>query len=393
MVIGQILVAVIVGLVVFTVVRQVVRWTIATGVPTTLYLKVVYPRHTLVAHARGDAKQADRQIYKAYLAQLTAPRDADREIAVKYLEQLSPTQELANRLIAALPLQRRRAIQTRMAQLLRKTLGDLERGNHIAKSDFEDQLPDWSRAVSVWITEVALVGLGWSWLAQLSIGPFIVISLIALGVTLLSLTWIISDRSSILRLGGLLLGLALAGLWSFSEVSHAGIDSTARRSLAAYGLGDVEVQLSYPRWLTAEDLTDCSDKITLTVFGNLHPEVSPIEMLLAYNHANLYLANKECNAVSSRLDIPTNNLAGEPVEFFVKLPRREILSTSSITVTPAGRDPAKGGPYFPALDLSFAIQLEDPLWQTIRDLCKFGFGVTTAPALLAILYRWYRKKQ
>ena len=393
MVIGQILVAVIVGLVVFTVVRQVVRWTIATGVPTTLYLKVVYPRHTLVAHARGDAKQADRQIYKAYLAQLTAPRDADREIAVKYLEQLSPTQELANRLIAALPLQRRRAIQTRMAQLLRKTLGDLERGNHIAKSDFEDQLPDWSRAVSVWITEVALVGLGWSWLAQLSIGPFIVISLIALGVTLLSLTWIISDRSSILRLGGLLLGLALAGLWSFSEVSHAGIDSTARRSLAAYGLGDVEVQLSYPRWLTAEDLTDCSDKITLTVFGNLHPEVSPIEMLLAYNHANLYLANKECNAVSSRLDIPTNNLAGEPVEFFVKLPRREILSTSAITVTPAVRDPAKGGPYFPALDLSFAIQLEDPLWQTIRDLCKFGFGVTTAPALLAILYRWYRKKQ
>ncbi len=377
---------------VFVVVRQAVQRVFDGGLPTRLYLKHVYPRRTLAAHLTGDARSAERQIYESYLAQLASGSERDREIALQYLAQLAATQELADALIQALPLQNRRDLQMRMLRLLRDTLVDLANSHQPARPGFEDRLSTWSLAVSVWITEIALVAMGWTWLAQLSIGPFIVVSLIALAAALLPLARLVADRRSILRLAGLIVAVGLGLLWWFSEVTHSGVDSTPRRSMEVYGFRQVEVQIAYPRWLKSDNVGACVDKVTISVFGNNHLAADPIEISLHYDHADLSISNENCHTISPSFLIDTSNPVGEPTEFFVKLLRRESLTRESVTLTPQVRHPASGAQHLPAVDLAFTIQLEDPTWQTIRDLGKIG-GATSVPAFFAIVLSWYRKKQ
>ncbi len=388
----QILAIAILAPFVFVVIRQIVQWVVDSGLPTRLYQRYVYPRRTLAAHLKGDAGLAERQIHRSYLAQLSAGASGDREIALQYLAQLAATPELAHGLIKALPHQNRRDLQMRLLRLLRNTLAELEKGNHEARSGFEDRLPAWSQAISIWLTEVALIILGWSRLAQLSIGPFIVISLIALAAALLPLARLVSDRRSIVRFAGLILAVGLGLLWWFSEVTHAGMDSTSRRLMEAYGFPHIEMQIAYPRWLMADDIDACDDKVTISVFGDNHPAAQPIEISLQYDHTDLLVSNQDCRAISPSFLIGTSNPVGELAEFFVKPMRRESLTRGAITVTPLVRNPASDSQRLPAVDLTFTIRLEDPIWQTIRDIGKLG-GASSVPAFLAIVYSWYRKKQ
>ena len=84
----QILLLVIIVGAIYWATRQLVRWVVRRGVPTQVYLRFIYPRRMALAYAKGDISSAERQVYGAYLAQLTAPKEPDRELAVQYLEQL-----------------------------------------------------------------------------------------------------------------------------------------------------------------------------------------------------------------------------------------------------------------------------------------------------------------
>ena len=388
----QILIFAVLAPFVFVVIRQAVQWAVDSGLPTRLYLRYVYPRRTLEAHLKGDARLAEQQVYRSYLAALTAGADGDREIALQYLAQLPATQELADGLIKALPRQNRRDLQMRMLRLLRYSLAELGKSDHEPQPGFANRLPAWSQAISVWITEAVLIALSWSRLAQLAIGPFIVISLMALTAALLPLTQLVPDKWSIVKLAGLILTVGLGLLWWFSEVTHAGMDSTPRRLMDAYGFSHLEVQIAYPRWLMADDVDSCDDRVAVSVFGSNPLAAPPIEISFQYDHEELFVSNKDCHAISPSFLIGTSNPAGEPAEFFVKPMRRESLARGSIRVTPLVRNPANGEQRLPAVDLAFTIQLEDPIWQTIRDIGKIG-GASSVPAFLAIAYGWYRRKQ
>lgn len=373
--------------------RQLVRWAVRRGVPTQIYLRFIYPRRMALAYAKGDISSAERQVYGAYLAQLTAQKESDRELAVQYLEQLPASAELVDRLIEALPQQATRALQLRLAQLLQSALSDLEHSSSAAQKNFESGLPDWSRAISVWLTIIFVVALSWRWWTQLGAIYFLVATAAILGMALWALTWVISDRKLFIRLSGLIVGLTLAGLWAFSDYNHTGLDSTPRRSLAAYGLGPTEVQITYPRWLTMADVNQCSDEVTLTVFGGSPSSVNPIELSLLYDHANLFVGDKNCQAIIPSFNLDASNPAGTPYQFYVMLPRPDVLAKGQIAITPQVRDSMHNGPPYPATNLEFSIQLEDPVWQVIRSIGQILFGATGVSSFVVGLYAWYRQRR
>ncbi len=383
---------VVMAIAIYFLTRQGVRRAVRSGVPTQVYLRYVYPRRVAVAYDHGNAPLAERQIYHAYLAQLTAPKDADRELALKYLEQLPISQELVDHLIEALPQQSKRALQLRMVQLLRTAMIELEHGSYAAKDNFESGLPEWSRAISVWLAVIILVALRWSWLTQLAGVYFIVITVVLLGIALLAVTWVTTDRKMFVRVAGLMSGLVLAGLWFFSNNSHAGLDSTPQKSLENYGLGATQLQITYPRWLTIDNVGSCTAEVTITVFGTPNPPVNPIEISFLYNHADLFVSDNNCQALSPSFNLNTANTAGLPYQFYIMLPRRDVLAKRQIVVTPQVRDSANNGQPYPATNLEFTIQLEDPLWEGIRNIGQVLFGATTISSFLVALYAWYRQR-
>jgi len=99
----DLLLSIALGIALYFLARQLVRWAVRTGLPTRVYLRTIFPRRMAAAYDKGDAGSADRQVYGAYLAQLTSAKQAERELAIRYLEQLPATPELIDRLMEALP--------------------------------------------------------------------------------------------------------------------------------------------------------------------------------------------------------------------------------------------------------------------------------------------------
>jgi hypothetical protein len=184
----------------------------------------------------------------------------------------------------------------------------------------------------------------------------------------------------------------LAGLWFFSNNSHAGLDSTPQKSLENYGLGATQLQITYPRWLTIDNVGSCTAEVTITVFGTPNPPVNPIEISFLYNHADLFVSDNNCQALSPSFNLNTANTAGLPYQFYIMLPRRDVLAKRQIVVTPQVRDSANNGQPYPATNLEFTIQLEDPLWEGIRNIGQVLFGATTISSFLVALYAWYRQR-
>jgi hypothetical protein len=372
--------------------RLLVRGLVRSGLPTRAYLRYIYPKRVATAYNKGDAGFAERQVYQTYLAQLTAAKETDRELAVQYLAQLPASQALIDRLMAVLPQQTKKSLQLRMVQLLRTALLEVQPDSLAAKDNFESGLPQWSRAITIWLAIVIVVTLRWSWLMQLNAVFFSLTTLVLLGGLLLPVTWVVSDRQMFVRVAGVLIGLMLAGLWAFSDYTHAGVDSTALVSLEQYNLGSARVQIAYPRWMTINDVGKCNDEILITVFGSVNPVVNPIEVSLLYSHADLFVGDQKCQVVVPSLNVVTTDLAGLPNEFYVKLPRREVLAKQQITITPQFRDSKNNGPLIPARELDFTIQLEDPFWEVIRTIGRILFGTTSISSFLVALYAWSRRK-
>ena len=390
---GQIITSVILAAAIFVIVRWLVHWVVNNGLFARIYLKHVFPRLTIAAYERGDAALAEQHIYTAYLIQLSARRQADRERAVQYLNNLSATQELANRLIEALPRQQRLSVKTRMAELLRRTLADLEKSNRTAGPLMSRRIAAWSRAISIWFTELIVLILIGLWLPLESIGQFMLIGLVVFIVTFLPLRWLVQDKHRILTWAAIGIAGSLAALWAFSGVAHTGVDGTPRMSMEAYGYPGVEVMITYPGWLLADDIDTCLRKITVTVFGTPASQVGPIGILLGYERKTLILGGKGCVAISTSTSINTTNPVGEPAEFFVAPTDLNALSAKKVTITPLISSVAQGQQLVSARELAVTIQLEDPIWKIIRDLCKLGTGAATLPAFIWFVYEQSRKKR
>ena len=393
---GQIITSFILAGVIFTSVRMSVRWVVNNGLFARIYLKYVFPRLTIAAYDRGDAALAEQHIYTAYLIQLSARRQADRERAVQYLNNLSATQELANRLIEALPLQQRLSVKTRMAELLRRTLAELEKNDRTAGPLMSRKIAVWSRAISIWLTELIVLILIGLWLPPESIGQFMLIGLAVFIMTFLPLRWLVQDKQRLLTWAAIGIALSLAALWAFSGVAHADMESTRRISMEDYGYPGVEVQITYPAWLLADDIETCPRKVTVTVFGAPTSRVGPIAISLSYEHKTLSLTGKGCGTISPSTSITTTNPAGEPAEFFVAPADLGALSEKTATIVPMimpmSGNAVRGQQAVKADELAVTLQFEDPVWKIIRDLCKFGAGVTTLPAFMWFVYEQMRKK-
>ena len=138
-------------------------------------------------------------------------------------------------------------------------------------------------------------------------------------------------------------------------------------------------------------------KITVAVFGSPTLQVGPLELSLDYKHDVLNVTGKGCGAIPPSASITTTNPAGQPAEFFVApLDLGELSKTTAVItpmIMPVIGTAARGQQSVDARELAFTIQLEDPIWKLIRDLCKYGLGVTTVPAFLWALFDRARKKR
>ncbi len=391
-------ISLIVAMVVLVLVRQGIQLVIRSRLPARMYLRYIYPRRMTQAYDRGDARQAEQQVYRAYLDQLLDPNPVARNIAVQYLEQLTATRELAQKLIEALSNQRRNDVQERLARLLRNTLHDLAKNDSAKSPGHHLSQPAWSWALTIWLTEAILIVVGWFLLPPVSLEQFLLLGLIVTIVTYLPLTWIVRRKRLLVQFTVLSTGIALAVLWSFSEMVHTGTGFTPRVGLDAYGFEGVQVQIAYPRWLTAEDVGSCSDradKVTIMVLGAERPGSDPIEISFMNDLTVLNITNKDCGSVGTRFNVSTSSSAGEPIDFYVRPTNREVLTRSSVTMRPLVRNPNSEAyvPAFPVGELTFEISLEDPVWKAIRDICKVGAGVTTLPAFLSYLIDRIRKRE
>ncbi len=382
--------------VVLVLVRQLIRWTVQSRLPARLYLKTIYPRRTSTALEKGDARQAERQVYRAYLERLLDPNPAAREIALQYLAQLTATYELSEKLIEALHLPQRSDVQERLARLLRDTLHDLSKTGSTTHARLNHTPAAWEWALTIWITEAILLISSWFWLPSVSVEQFVLLGIGAAVITFLPLTWLVREKRWLVQFTALSAGIVLAALSSFSSTVHGGTGFTPLVPLDAYGFKNVAVQIAYPRWLTADDVESCTaraDKVTMMAYGADRSEGDPIEISFISDLRTLNVVDKDCLPVESRFVVGTSNPAGEPVTFFLKPANREILAQQKITMTPVVRNAnlKAGITAFPVGELAFVVRLEDPIWKAIRDICLIGAGVATLPAFLALITaRWLK---
>ncbi len=381
---------IILAVVVLVLVHQLIRWTIDSRIPAQLYLKYIYPRRTTAALEKGDARQAERQVYRAYLERLLDPDPTAREIAIQYLAHLTASHDLTERLIEALRLPQRSEVQEQLARLLRDALHDLSKSSSTTHARLNHAPPAWRWALTIWITEAILMAISWFWLPQVSLEQFVLLGVVVAVITFLPLTWLVREKRWLVQFASLSTGIVLAALSSFSNMAHAGTGLTPLVSLDAYGFENVTMQIAYPRWLTADDVDSCTtraEKVTIMAYGADRPKPDPLEISFKSDLSTLNIVDKDCLPVESRFVIGTFNSAGEPVNFFLKPANREVLARQKITMTPIVRnlDPNTDPTAFPVGELAFAVWLEDPIWKTIRDIAMIGAGVATLPAFVAFL--------
>jgi hypothetical protein len=379
------------------VVNQVIHWVIRSRVPARLYLKHLYPRRTNQAFEKGDARRAEREIYQAYLEQLLDPNPTVREIAIQYLAQLSATQALADRLIEALRFQRPGDFQNRLAQLLRDTLHDLTRNGPTTSTRFTRTQSAWVWALTIWITEVIVVVAGWFYLPVVPVEQFVLLGAAVAGITFLPLTWLVREKRWLAQWAAFSTGIALALLWTYSDMTHSGTSITAKVPLEKYGFPNTELQIVYPRWLTADDVELCANrpnKVTMVVYGNNQPAKDPVEISFKNDLKTLKIVDKGCMTLDNQFLVDSSVPAGKSIDFFVKPTNREALLKQQVTIVPQVRNPASSrSAAVPVSELAFVIRFEDQVWQAIRNICQVGAGVATLPAFLAFLFIRLRREQ
>ncbi len=346
---------------------------------------------------KGDARRAEREIYQAYLEQLLDPNLTVREITIQYLAQLSATQELADRLIEALRFQRPGDFQNRLAQLLRDTLHDLTRNGATTSARFTRTQSAWVWALTIWITEVIVVCVCWLYLPSVSVEQFVLLGVVVAVITFLPLTWLVREKRSLAQWAALSTGIALALLWAYSDATHSGTVVTSRMSLEDYGFPGIQLQIVYPRWLTADDVELCADRrnqVTMVVYGNNQPADDPVEISFKNDLGTLTIVDKGCMTLDNQFLVDSSIPTGKSSDFFIKPTNREALLKQQVTIVPQVRNPASSSSVaVPVSELAFVIRFEDQVWQAIRNICKVGAGVATFPAFLAFLIIWLRKEQ
>jgi len=389
--IERVLILIVLIPVVYLALYQIVQWIIRRGLLDWIYRQFFFPRRTLHAHLRGDAQLADQQIYRSYLSLLVSGNDGQRDLALQYLAQLPATPNLAHALIINLPRERRPESRARLSRLLRFTLNELERQTTASDWSAPNRRAAWARAFSTWLTELVLILVHWSWLAQMSIGEFLIAALLGLIVALLPMFALLRNGRAVLRLAVAIILVSIAGMWWFSETAHTGQGSTPVRPLSTYGIDGVSVQITYPQWLTGEDINDCTDKIVVYVYGNRATLTQTADIVIPLDRARLASTDTSCQAQDSVIPISHASPAGEPFRLHVQVLNREALAKGPMSVVPVVLNPTIGQA-LPAADLAFTIQFEDATWQTIRDVAKLA-GSTSATALIVLAVTWYRKQK
>ena len=363
------------------------RWLLA--VRDNLYLKHISPRRIDDALGREDANLADEEQFNAKLAQLSAWRYDDKELAVGYFENVAPPNEraakrLVETLIKVLPHQHRRSTQARMACLLCKVLRPQKDGKK------EPARRDWSLIISAWLIEIVLVVMSWPNLIRLPMWNTALVGLAVFIVTFFPLVAIVRDRRRILQLAVAAVGIVSAGLWAFSDYAHTRI-LIKRHQLDAYG--KIAVEISYPSWLTTDDIDSCTNKaIILSLVGNASSATRVITISLNYDHAVLLPVNKKGDAISPVFPIVATEPFAQPVEFCLRPKDRHVLSKQMTAITPHVESPISSEQAVPIKELAFDIQLEDPTWKIFREICKYG-GISAPAAIGWYLYELWRKKQ
>jgi hypothetical protein len=390
-----------VGLLVFFIVRLLVRWIINGGLVSEIYRRLVYPRRMSRAYQRADAGLVpatfpDDQDYRAKLEELSAFRYERRLLALRYFEQKSPSKELVNKLSEVIPRQHRDEVKMEMIRLLCQTTHQLRQTiglESVSRQDIQIRIMPWSFAISMWVTFLIMMGVGLVSKPLLSVSELLAVGLIAYIAIIMPLLIItIRSRSRVVQYSLIFLAVIMAGLWSYSDTVHSGQATTDLVALDIYGFSNLTMEIRYPRWLTVDDTSSCSKALNVTIMGDSVDQPQPLEIKLDYRHDVLYATNQKCEPPQP-LTFSKTNTSTTSAEIVLKPLNSEALLVGGISITPRIRHLVGSPNEQPIGERTFTIWLEDPIWKSIRDLCRLGLGVTSVPAFLWVAYdRLVRKK-
>jgi hypothetical protein len=166
-----------------------------------------------------------------------------------------------------------------------------------------------------------------------------------------------------------------AGLYFYSTSEHAGTDSVEVEDLASYGMPGVGLHISYPKWITADDIGATNGVVIVTAVDGSYVQSGTLTVLFDCDPDTFMTVDEDGSLKDPILEIDV----GRKQAFYLQPRDQKVLTTEAKSVIVTHLKTGTGVHTIP--DLEFPVKLESPTWKMARDWSS-GFTPVPLPSFL-----------